>query len=541
MLYLLKEYFINNSFTLIVTWYSELLLFILLMLILLSNLKILINFFKQNFKHNEYFIMLVIFVFWVFTRLYFFDNSHSNVYDELLYIQHSRELIDFHQILTPIRSIWRSFILTLPFLLFWISSFVWFLFSIFIWSLSSVLFYILIKILFFDKKTAFFTSLFYSILPFNIFWSIRMETNLSSLFMILLTVISYFLFQKTKNINIFYLSIILTIFSTTFRWENIIALYITLLLLSLLNFKKIFFNLKIFFKSLFLFLFWFILALPNYLNQYKFVNSQDWSYWEKINILDNLKYFKVGFLENHLFFYYNYLALLGIIYFVFLLYKKKIDKYLLCIFTIPFLTIFLIYNSIWLKFVWWTDRLYMEVYPIYILFFWLWIIFLFNILEFKIKNNKFKYIIFSLLVILTLWNIFNISSYIKNSDYKVLQTVVSNKFQDDIYDKDCLYILFDNEYYTAFTNLNYTYSYEFLENKNIQESIFNNFQCVVFVDDKYCYDTSRWENFKSPEWISSINYCNDVKEKFYLSKIKIYEYNNLKYWFYKILWKNINL
>jgi hypothetical protein len=58
----------------------------------------------------------------------------------------------------------------------------------------------------------------------------------------------------------------------------------------------------------------------------------------------------------------------------------------------------------------------------------------------------------------------------------------------------------------------------------------------VFVDDKYCYDNSSWENFRWPNWISSIDYCDKIKLWFNLEKIKSYKYKELEYWFYKILW-----
>jgi hypothetical protein len=109
---------------------------------------------------------------------------------------------------------------------------------------------------------------------------------------------------------------------------------------------------------------------------------------------------------------------------------------------------------------------------------------------FAIKYKFNLYIAYLLLLVLTTLNIFSINLYIKNSDHKTLQTFVSNNFKKDVYNNKCLYVLFDNEYYTAFSNLIYTYNYEFLENFKLREKIFNDFSCIVFVDDKYCYDNS---------------------------------------------------
>jgi hypothetical protein len=530
----------DDKFLWSITWYWISILFIILGFLFLLIRKDLISFFKRYISKLDLMLISFLFISWLLIRFYFLDYSHITMNDEYMYIQHSRELIETWNILSPIRSVWWSFLLLFPFSLFWISSYIWFIFSIFLWGLTITIFYILINILFKNKIISFFSSLLFTILPFHVFWSTKMETNLSSLLMIITTILVYIIFQKTKNIKIFYFSIVLTLFSTTFRWENIPVLLLSLFLLTLLNYKKVYFNIKNLVYSFSIFICTFLLVLPNYLNQYHFSTSKDWTYWKwgnfwLDNLYNNFDFFIKWFFNNDLYSYYNCISLLGCIYFVYFFYRNIQKLWInILIFFMPFILLFFSYNFTWLKYVAQENRLYMEIYPLYILFFWFWIYIIYLILnKFKVKY----YLIYLSLGFITIYNINNYDLYYKKSDYRKLQTIVSNNFKKDISEKNkgCIYILSQNTYYTAFTDIPYTFTYQFIWNKNLQKDILNAFSCVIYIHDmKSVIDTSLGDI--KTIWTIKLDLL--LNNTFILNKIKVYSLNNLKYWFYKITRKN---
>ncbi len=541
MLDFLLKYINNDLFIWSITWYWILILFIWLWFWFLFIRKDLFFFLKKYISKKDLVLIFFLFVFSLIIRVYFLDNSLITMNDEFMYTQHARELMETWKILSPIRSVWWSFLLVFPFSIFWVSSYIWFYFSIFLWSLTVVILYLLLKIIFDNKIISFYPALLLSILPFHVFWSTKMETNLSSLLFIVITILFFIIYSQTKNIKIFYFTILLTLFSTTFRWENIPVLILYLFLLTIVNYKQIYLNKKNLFISLLTFFIWIITVLPNYVNQYNFSTSKDWTYWEWSNfwlnnIFSNIHYFLNWFLNNNLYFYYNYIVIFWVLLLFYNLYFwvfRKIKKEVFILIT-PFVLLFFLYNFIWLKYVAQESRLYMEIYPLYGMFFWFAV---YSFITF-FKNNFIKYLVTFILFLLTIWNLYNTYWYSNKSDYKYLQTIVSNTFNYDIYikNKKCIYILYQNTYYTAFVDIPYTNIYEFLYNKKLQNDILNKFNCIIYIKDKFALDESSWEHFFWPDWNKSNFYFDEVESNnlFKFREIKIYKYNNIEYWFYKL-------
>lgn len=528
---MLQGLFLNSK----ILFYSQMILTLLLFIYLVVNLNTIKRFLKDNFNKNDLLFILFISTFSFIIRLKYFWNFHYTN-DEYMYIKSAKELYTNNFITWYTRLIWWPFLLFIVFSLFWFTSFFWFLISILFWVSSICIYYILLRLIFKKENIAIFSTLFFSILPFHVFWSGKLETNIPSLFFILLTLLICFIFHKTKDLKILYLSIFTTFFTTTIRWENMI-LYLILITIIFLN-RWIIIKKNHLIKLIWVLFIWFFLTLPNYVNQYFFTNSQDWNYgdWNNIwllNIFQNIYIFIGWFFENKLYFYYNIVTILWLFSLLLLIknnYKNYLNWIFLLLFSCAFISLFVIYNLIWLKYVYWADRLYMEVYPLYIIGYWVWIELLLN----KIKLKKTAFIIF---FFLTLLNIFKIDNYMYwKTIHHDLQMKMSSDFKY-IYDKKCIYITYDTFYYEWFVeDFKYAYNFEFISNDNFSKKILGKFPCTIFVNDKFCNDSSPWNMFFWPDKKSTNYYCNTMKNNFRLEPIKIYD-NNIKYWYYLIIWK----
>lgn len=500
--------------------WGQIILWVLLIFLGVLSWKNIVTFFTHNFEKKDVYICLWLGIFALMIRWVFFSYSlYTN--DEYMYIQSAKQLTEYYH------PIGFSRVIGWPFLLALISYIVWFSplwgiwVSLIFWSLSVILLYLICKNLFQEKIPAFFAAFLIAILPSHIFWSWKLETNIPALFFILLTFLIYQIFFWKPNLRVWLLAIVITLWTTTFRGENIV-LYLPLLLVTFFHRKYFLSQKKNIFFPVIVAVFWVFSVFPNYVSQYLYTNSQSWNYGEGDNIglshiLWNIPIFIEGFFTSYVWWYFHLITLIGFGVFFF---KKKYHTKMFLLFCITFLSISVMYLMIWLKYVYGVDRLYMEVYPLYALFFGVGASYIINIL---MKYTKNSFISIWLICTLIFANIFQLSTYQPLTKHHILQTQMSGDFSNQ-YKKECIYIMFSPFYYEGFVDdFRYTYIAEFVNDTTFQQAIFSSFPCVVLADDKFCHDDSPGNKFFWPNGISSKQYCEILKRDFQLSKIKVYE------------------
>ncbi len=508
---------------------------VLLICLIVLNYREIKVFLLQHFEKRDIKILFSILLFACLVRVRNFTGiPYTN--DEYMYIQSARELAHQYEPTGYSRVIGWPFLLSGVFSLFW--------YKILSGTLTTLLFsigtiallYILIKLILNKRKIAVFSSLLFAILPSHIFWSDKLETNTPSLFFILLSLLVYYIFDTNKHIKTFLLCIILTVFTTTFRGENIV-LYLPLLLLALLNIQVFIKRPKYFIWSFITSVSWALLVLSNYVHQYVFTASQSWSYGTTENIspknfFENIQIFFAGFFDNGLFITYDIFACIGLGYMMHYLYKKGWWRWVF-LFSAIFLGLLIMYTLIWLKFVFGVERLYMEVYPLYSLFFGAGVYTLF--LSFKFYFKKYSRVIGVFCVLLCMGNLICTSSYSqKYSPHRLLQMKMSQDIAT-IQQKECIYIVYKPFYYQGFVdNFTYVYLTEFLLNSSLQERVLNSFSCVIFADDKFCNDDSPGNKFFWLNHTSSKEYCDMMKANFRLIEQKKYKQDGEVYGWWKV-------
>lgn len=529
------DYFLSPG----VLFVTQTLLFVVTIFFIYIARKIIYNFLKQLLnKRDLYIILALVILSWIIRLLYLGEWYYTN--DEYMYIDSAKELYSSYDIQWYTRVIWWPFLLSLILPIFWFSSIAGVIFSLLLSVWTIALLYVIIYYIFNNRHIALYASILFSVLPFHVFWSDKLETNIPSLFFILLSILWCLIYSNTQNLKIFLASIFVTVFATTFRGENIV-LYIPLCVLVITHFKTFFQPIKNFYISVIVWISAMLLASANYLNQYFFTNSQSWNYWQGDNIsldsfFDNNSFFLEGFFDNRLLFFYDFIVLLGIFYGWYCVYTKRIQiRWMgLILFLLPFCGIYIMYNLIWLQYVYGVDRLFMEVYPIYALFFGIGVFFIWNIL-YQYVSNKWKCVVYILLIWLVFSNVLFAGNYKQISEHHSLQMSLSQEFSN-YYDNKCVYIVFKPFYYNWYVDgFNYSYNYEFISSETLREKLFNNFSCVMFIDDKFCNDHSPGNKFSWPDKRNSNSYCKDIKNTFPLSEIVTYQWENYRYWIYQII------
>ncbi|MGM5481916.1 MAG: ArnT family glycosyltransferase [Nanobdellota archaeon] len=195
-----------------------------------------------------------------------------------------------------------------------------------------------------NQKISLLASFIFAMFPKHIFWSNTAETNVASLFFIIITLYFSTLFYKNKKNKLLYLALTSLSLTTFFRGENIL-LIIPFLLGIFLFIKKKLIHFK---KEKLAYLLYFVLSLPNYIiTIYWYSSAPDLDPLKEGMIFSVFaKYFKYIFYEQFFrtetMFLYFILLLLGAIGLYFIL-CHNIRK---GIFLSAFVIFFYLFNSI---------------------------------------------------------------------------------------------------------------------------------------------------------------------------------------------------
>ncbi len=215
--------------------------FFALVILVIFNLKAIYLKFKKV-KRKTWIYLLLIFILGSFLRLFIFPHTHVIFVDEFWYMEAAKNMNHFHEPLIceysdfdhktckliPKPPGW-SFLISFIFLFFGLNNHNVLFLSSFIGALSVILTFILSYLIFKNEKIALLSSFLLSISPLHLFWSISAETNIVSLFFVILTMILFFIFLEKESVNNFFLFIVSFIFTVLIRFETFFLIFLFVL------------------------------------------------------------------------------------------------------------------------------------------------------------------------------------------------------------------------------------------------------------------------------------------------------------------------
>lgn len=470
--------------------------------------------------------LTVIFLIAFFLRMYLPVHSHILYIDEHWYMEAGKNIfLHGNQDYYP-KSIGWPFILSIAFGIFGISNWVAINTSIFFGALSVFVVFFAVFLITEDKIAAFFSSALFALLPVHIRWSATAETNVTSLFFILLAIFFSFLYLKNKKESLLWLSFSSIAFASQIRSENyfLFPLFIiSLLIYGKDTFKRLNFNLLL---PLLLFA---AISLPNFIQSLNFQIATNWissdtqgaqigSNWSLTNLLNNSSTYGVDLFNNK---YYSSALLLFIVPgFIYLFYKKRRAWLFL---TIWFILIWLIYFASWFQTLGGRERFYLSFYPVIITLIVYGIFFISQFLSFGKKwiNLGVRTLLFLVVILLF---IPHIKTYAKmySDDAHVLEANLPELAEKNI-SNNCAIVANLPTILRSTTNLSVVDSNSFLQDEEIKKNVLKN-SCALFIEDYTC---SGWNR-------QSYENCREIKNRFSLIEYQFYNNNGARYTFYRI-------
>lgn len=276
--------------------------FILILAFLFANFKE-IKFNFKNINKKTWFFLFLIILFGFVLRIsfpYCIDFNGNSTYvlqgDELTYMNQAKNILNkgASRLYTSDNKpytyvqIGYPFLIAISYKIFGLKKLGPANVSLFFSVLSILLIFLVSYLIFKSKRISLFSSFIFSFLPLNIFYSTSMLSESSSVFFILLALLSFLVYIKNKKTKTLALSILAFAFSLCIRKENLV-LIIPILILLLIN------KIKIKSKKFIFPFFLLVLIIPNILTIY----SIPWLYsllgfegiqFDISNIIYNIKY-----------------------------------------------------------------------------------------------------------------------------------------------------------------------------------------------------------------------------------------------------------
>jgi hypothetical protein len=266
------------SYSIYDTVYRIIPLGILLSFIILTYLIIKQRRFLKNFifgiDKKTWSFVFIIFLIGLLLRLLFFGHWHMMYTDEFSYMESGKNMLQTGSQVNYVKSIGWPFMLSLVFGIFGVNSFVALYTSSVFGALTILVIFLLTYSLTKNKNIALLSSLILSLFPLHLKWSGSAETNITSLFFILLALFFCFLFYNEKNNNLFLLAWASVVFAVQFRPENYVLIF--LFLLGIFLYNKEFIK-RIDKKNVLAFLIIGFLCVPNFIQVFKFQTSTNWA------------------------------------------------------------------------------------------------------------------------------------------------------------------------------------------------------------------------------------------------------------------------
>jgi 4-amino-4-deoxy-L-arabinose transferase-like glycosyltransferase len=499
--------------------------FILLLILIYLNWKFINQFFIKIDK-KTWLILITIFICALSLRLFIPEIRHIMYIDEGMYMEAGKNMLNTGSQMEYAKPIGWSFLLSLVFGIFGINNWVALYTSLFLGALTIVLMFFVTFLITKNKPLSLFASFIFSLIPVHIRWSASAETNVPSLFFVLLSLFFCLLYYESPKKSLLWLSLVSISFASQFRVENY-SLFVIFLSGYLLFYKRI----KSYFDLILPFVVSFVITLPNlvqsvvYYNNFSIIHGYP-SDILKLNILisnlihNTLNYAPSLWDYNFQPLLFTFLVMIGFIYSFFLKNRKQII-FLISYFVFFWLAMFIVGST--LNFNVEIQRFFIVFLPILIILMNYGLLFIKQNLFFKPLINKIIYIIFLfILVLMYVPYIFDYSMTGSNSAY-LLETKIPELAERDI-PLDCYIVAVNPVILRSTTNLNVVDIYNFLDHNESNHYLEK--ECLLFFDDVCCSDYYFTDRHHKK--------CQEIKQKYILFPYLNYTEEQVTYNFYNI-------
>lgn len=510
--------------------YIVLILYVILIAILVEifflKKKIISELFKK-IKKKTWAYLLVIFLFGFAVRMFVFPHFHLMYIDEPWNLEIAKNMayknepvvcrydpLDSEACFLTQKPPGWPFLVSLLYKISGPGSNIAFNLNVIIGSMSIILIFILSYLVFNNEKIGLWASFLLSITPLQVLWSGTVETMTASVFFILLTMIFFIIYMKTREKNIFALTTLLLIFSILTRFENVVLIPIIFLIYlkffstrkgKMANFVNLFYP-SIALVSLIAFVVLESLFI-NFFRPVFYQNTLDYYY---LNFFGLLKDISSNFI-------YLPLALIG------LFLKEKGGENRRIYVILPMLFFFLLYLPIY------TESRMALVPGLFII-----ILSAYSLEKlFQIcgkYHNSLKYVIIVvLLMTLSLSLVSTHKAIYKKYPRNLIETGSASEITNLITDDGCYVIAEYPSVITSISNIKGITTRNALNNPEAISNILNNKGCVYYFYDGYCI-----------EWTltpvtGSKKRCNQMLQNFKLEEEASFGSKNIKYTLYELV------
>ncbi|MBS1266536.1 MAG: hypothetical protein MAG795_00503 [Candidatus Woesearchaeota archaeon] len=445
--------------------------------------------FKKVKKHI-WLILLLIFIVSFYLRLFVVPIFHHMFTDEFVYMKAGKEMINGFAKNYP-KSMGWPYMISILFRFFGVSNWVALYGSAVFGALTCIGMFFLSYAITRKQGLSLISSAIFTLLPLHLQWSGSAETNVFSVFFIVISLAVMFIYFKIKKRKLLFLCLLLISFTSQIRVENYIlfGIFAVGYLLKIKKFPKhLFFGI---FVAV-------LLCTPSLISQIEWYTAYNQiqsdsegnltgSNWSIYNLINNTANYGREVFENPCILILSIFAIVG--------FSSEILG------LIYFILFWLVYFCSWMQTLGGRKRVYLTFYPILVIFGLIGIYRLF-------KRNLLY--IFGLIMIAGL--LFNLNTI--DMDARILETQIIEIIEQDV--SNCTIVYSFPEVF-ATTDLNVISTNALLINENLSAD------CLVFYEGVACKD-----------WWSDKHYmdCKAVKLKYNMTKYKNYTYKTKTYWLY---------
>lgn len=511
--------------------------FIILLSFLLIKLKKIRNEFRRISNFSKLALLLIILAYFTIT-MFCLPHYHAMWSDEVYYGAGAKTFLKYgvssHIIHSDFENYYFentkpnqgwSFIISIIYFLFGINNLNAIKLTIILSCLNIFIFFYLTYYIFKNERIALISSLLFSLLPIQIFWSTHSEGNIPGLFFMLLSFFFLLIYFKTKDNSMQIIALSSYLFSIHIRVENILLLpLIFLLYLTKADLKTILKKQSIL-TILLLFLFLILGFLPQLIASLQGRNAIEM--YTISSMVVNLK--------REIFFFFNlYFAplipFLGILGFFFMVVKKRyriISSFL----------------AVWffIYFFFWPSRVVDSGQPrYYIIIFWIVCLFaayfinsVFDLIQ-KIKKRYLKIFLSLVFISILIFGFTKIDDQIKTlhmgelDDYYKLSSNMPTNLNKDIKNKNTLIVTNDEDLVLLLSGTEFK-----IADTNYFLKINSSAKKKLLEEGNVLYYEGMIVNWplKTEEKIVD---CENMRKSHNLTLIKEYRLNTVIYSLYKI-------
>ena len=484
--------------------------------------------FAAGIDYKIWLLLIAVFCLGLYLRL-LCPHRHIMFIGEFDYMEAAKNILWRQKLYHYNFSLVWPFILSVFFKIFGVSNHVAIYVSIFLGAAAAVTAFLFVSVVADDAKPGLIYAFIFAILPVHIFWSACAQMETASLFFILLSGFSCFLFYRRMTFRLFCFAVACLTVTAQVRVEN--CVYFLLFFAGCLLFRvkverknRIHYFLQLVLSS--------ILCVPNICSAvYAYASVDNFAInemgtganWSLHNFIHNLMNFGPDIFSTK-----NHPLIFSILMFAGLLYMLKHRRKELCYGGIWFAALAAIYFTSFIQ-VFQADgqtRFMMYFYPVTSLLVSFGLFGLYNFL--KLKTPRPISIAFALLACVVF--VWSFVPYVKHfvgahqDIYKILITDVIEKAERDV-PPECVIVTPQPVILRSTTHLNAISTGELLSEKQKYDKFLENGKCILFFEDAYCQYVDMRNSFTE---------CRDIVNEYQMEIFKKYSYDVAENIFWKL-------